>query len=142
MSTTSCGGLLGVLAAEPEEVAEPGQLRLLPGVDPVGVDHDAGLLGLAEDPGQPHRGQRPGSQQVAEDLPGADRGQLVDVPDEQQVRARRDRFDQFVGQDHVDHRGLVDHYQVRVQGFVGVEGRVAARAELQQPVDGGRVVAG
>ena len=136
------GGLLGVVAAEPEEVAEPGQLRLLPGVDPVGVDHDAGLLGLAEDLGQPHRGQRPGGEQVAEDLPGADRGQLVDVADQQQVSARRDCLDQLVREDHVDHRGLVDHHQVRVEWLVGVEGGVAARPELQQAVDGGRVVAG
>ena len=89
-----------------------------------------------------HRSSTPGGEQVPEHLPGADRGQLVDVADEQQVRSRRDRFDELVGQDHVDHRGLVDHHQVRVEGFVGVEGGVAARAELQQPVDGGRVVAG
>ena len=97
---------------------------------------------LPEDLGQPHRGQRPGGQQVAEHLPRADRGQLVHVPDQQQVRARRDRLDQLVGQDHVHHRGLVHHYQVRVQGFVSVERRVAAWPELQQPVDGGGVVAG
>jgi hypothetical protein len=34
--------------AEPEEVSEPSQLRLLSGVDPVGVDHDARPPGLAE----------------------------------------------------------------------------------------------
>jgi hypothetical protein len=50
------GGLLGVVAAEPEEILESGQLRRLSGVDLVGVDHDAGLLGLAEDLGQPDRG--------------------------------------------------------------------------------------
>ena len=121
------------MSSQPNQKKSPNPVSCgeLPGVDPVGVDHDAGLLGLAEDPGQPYRGQRPGGEQVAEDLPGADRGQLVDVADEQQVRARRDRLDELVGQDHVHHRGLVDHHQVRVEGFVGVEGRVAARAELQ-----------
>jgi hypothetical protein len=68
--------------------------------------------------------------------------QLVHVPGEQQVRARRDRFEELVGQDDVDHGGLVHHHQVCVQRLVGVEGRVAARAQLQQAVDGGGVVAG
>jgi hypothetical protein len=54
----------------------------------VRVDHDAGLLGLPEDLGQPDHWQRPGGQQVGQHLPGADRRQLVHVPDQQQVRPR------------------------------------------------------
>ena len=43
MSVTSRGGLLAVVAAEPEEVPEATQRRHLAGVDAVRVDHDAGL---------------------------------------------------------------------------------------------------
>ena len=53
-----------------------------------------------------------------------------------------DGLDELVREDHVDHRGLVDHDQVRVQRVVGVEGRVAAGLQLEQPVDGRGLVAG
>ena len=46
-------------------------------------------LGLAEDLRQPYPGDGVGGEQVAQHLAGADRGQLVDVADQQQVRARR-----------------------------------------------------
>jgi hypothetical protein len=78
----------------------------------VRVDHDAGLLRLPEDLGQPDHRQRPGGQQVAQDLPGADGRQLVHVAHQQQVRAGRDGLDELAGQDHVHHRGLVHHHQV------------------------------
>ena len=57
--------LFGGVAGEPEEIAEAGQLRAGPGVDAVGVDDDAGLLGLAEDLGEPHPGDGVGGEQVA-----------------------------------------------------------------------------
>jgi hypothetical protein len=75
-----CRGLVAVVAGEPEEVSEAGQAGRLAGVDPVRVDHDAGLLGLPEDFRQPHYRQRSRGQQVAQDLPGANRGQLIHVP--------------------------------------------------------------
>jgi hypothetical protein len=121
------GGLFGVVTAEPEEVAEAAERGLVPGVDPVRVDHDPGLLGLPEDLRQPHHRQRPGGEHVAQHLAGPDRRQLVDVADQEQVRAGRDRLDELVGQDHVDHRGFVDHDQVGVKRVGGVEGRVSAR---------------
>src|SRR5690606_36751961 len=72
----------------------------------------------------------------------ADRGQLVDVADEQQVGAGGDGLDELVGQQQVQHGGLVDDDEVGVEGVVAVEGGVAAGAQLQQPVDGGGLVAG
>jgi hypothetical protein len=74
---------------EPEEVRVPGQLRGTAGVDLVDVDHHAGLLRLPEDPGQPHHRDGARADQVPRHLACADRGELVYVPDEQQVRARR-----------------------------------------------------
>jgi hypothetical protein len=69
-----------------------------------------------------------GGEQVFEHLPRADGGQLVDVADEQQVCAGCDGFDEFVGQQDVEHGGLVDDHQVGVEGVVAVEGGVAAGA--------------
>jgi hypothetical protein len=54
----------------------------LAGVDPVRVDHHPGLLGLAEDLCQRDPGDGVGGEHVAQHLPGADRGQLVDVADQ------------------------------------------------------------
>ena len=44
-------GIFGRLAGEPVKVGEAGQVRGLAVVDAVGVDDDAGPLGLAEDLG-------------------------------------------------------------------------------------------
>ena len=81
-------------------------------------------------------GRSCGGQHVPQHLPGADRGQLVDIPHQQQMRARRDRLDELVGQQQVQHRRLVHHHQVGVQRVVPVIGGVAARAQFQQPVHG------
>ena len=88
------------------------------------------------------RGMVLGGEQVAQDFAGADRGELVDVADQQQMRSVGDRLDQLVGQDHVHHRGLIDHDQIGVQGVVAVVFGVAAGLQLQQPVNGGGLVAG
>ena len=135
-------GVLRGLAGEPVEVGKAGELRGLAVVDAVGVDDDAGLAGLAEDLGQADPRDGAGGEQVAQDFAGADRGELVNVADQQQMRSGRDGLDQLVGQDHVHHRGLIDHDQIGVQGVVAVVFGVAAGLQLQQPVHGGGRVAG
>jgi hypothetical protein len=107
MSTTS--PVVCSVSSQPNQKKSPesGQGGHRARVDPVRVDHDAGLLGLAEDPGQPDRRQRPGGQHVAQHLPGADRGQLVHIPDQQQVRPGRDRLDQLIGQGQAHRVGLL-----------------------------------
>ena len=129
-------GVLGGVAGEPVEVAEVGELRGLAVVDAVGVDDDAGLAGLAEDMGQADPRDAVGGEQVAQDFAGADRGELIDVADEQQMRSVGDRLDQLVGQDHVHHRALIDHDQISIQGMVAVVFRLAAGLQLKQPVNG------
>jgi hypothetical protein len=111
-------------------------------VDAVGVDDDAGLAGLAEDLGQAHPRDGTGGEQVAQYFAGADRGELVDVAGQQQMRPGRDGLDQLAGQDHVHHRGLVHYDQIGVQRVVAVVSGVAAGLQLQQPVHGGGRVAG
>jgi hypothetical protein len=94
----------------------------------VGIGDHPALLGLAEHLGQPHPGQALSREEVAQDLAGADAGQLVDVADQQQMGPGWDRLDQLVGQQHIQHRGLVDDHQVGVQGMVAVKGGVATGA--------------
>ena len=135
-------GVLGLVLHEQVEVGELREQRRPSGVDPVRVDDDAGLLRLAEDLGQPHPRHRFGGQQIAQHLAGADARQLVDVADQQQVRARRHRLGQLVREQDVQHRGLVHHDRSASSGAVLVVGRVAAGLELQQPVHGGGLGAG
>ncbi len=119
-------GLLGVVLDEEEEVLHPVGDRVLPGVDPVGVGDDAGLLGLAEDAREAHGRDRAAvGQQVPQHLAGADAGQLVDIADEEQVGARRNGLDQLVGQEEVQHGGLVHDDEVGVERPVPVVGGVA-----------------
>jgi hypothetical protein len=79
------GDLRRLVLGEQEEVVQTAGQRWLAGVDAVGVGHHPALLGLAEHLGQPHPGEPVGGQQVAQDLPGADAGELVDVADQQQM---------------------------------------------------------
>ena len=129
-------GVLGRVAGEPVEVAEAGELWGVAVVDAVGVDDDAGLPGLAEDLGEAHPWDGVGGEQVAPDFAGADRGELVDVAHEQQMRSVGDRLDQLVGQDHIHHRAFIDHDQISIQGTVAVASRLAAGLQLEQPMNG------
>jgi hypothetical protein len=97
------------------------------------------LWALMTKPG--HR-EGAGADQVAQHLPRPDRRELVDVADQEQVRAGRDCLDELVREDDVDHRGLVDHHQVRLQGVIGTVLGVASWLQLEQPVDGGGLMAG
>ena len=104
--------------------------------DPVGVDHDHALAGLAEDLAQADDRQPVRADQVGEDPARSDRGQLIDVADEDQASAAGHRLQELTGERDVQHRGLVDDHQI------GLEGALAAAAEaaadgvvLQQAVD-------
>jgi hypothetical protein len=115
----------------------------LPGVDPVRVGDHAGLLGLAEHAREADGGDRTAvGQQVAQHLAGADAGELVHVSDEEEMGSWGHGLDQLVGEEEVEHGGLVHDHQVGVQGAVLVVGRVAAGLEFQEAVDGGGLGAG
>jgi hypothetical protein len=74
--------------------------------------------------------------------PGTDRGQLVDISDQQQVRAGGDGLAELVGQQQIQHGGFVDDHEVGLQGSVFVVSGVASGFELQNAVDGHRIVPG
>lgn len=70
----------------------------------MGIGDDTRLLGLAEDPGEADAGHRAAvREQIAQHLARADARQLVDVPHQQQMRARSHRLDQLVGQQQIQH---------------------------------------
>ena len=105
-------------------------------IDAVGADDDPALCRLAEHLGQTHHRHGAGLDDVGEHLAGADRGQLVDVADDQQRRALGHRLEQRVHQQHVDHRRLVDDQQVAVERMLAVSLETAALGvDLEQPVD-------
>jgi hypothetical protein len=83
-------------------------------VDPVRIDDDPALGRLSEDLGQAHDRDRSRHDDVAENLPRADRRQLIDIADEQQRRTLRESPKDRPHQRHIHHRGLVDHQEVTV----------------------------
>ena len=91
---------------------------------------------MPEHLGQSHYGHSARADNVGQDLPGPDGGQLVDVSDDQQRRLVGDRFHERLHQHDVDHRGLVDHEQIAVERIVGVAFEPAALGiDLQETVD-------
>ena len=109
-----------------------------PLVHPVGVDHDQAALGLAEDLGQPHHLHRLRADQVGEHPSGADRGELVHVPHQDQPAVVRHRPQHVVGEHRVEHRSLVHDQQVAGERVLAVAVELPGlRIEFQQPVEGG-----
>ena len=86
---------------------------------------------------EPHDRHGAGADHVGEDLAGADRRQLVDVADEQQRRAVRQRPQQGPHERHVHHAGLVDDQQLAVERvLLGPLEAAVLRVGLEQAVDG------
>ena len=63
---------------------------------------------------------------------------MIDVAHQQQVRAGRNRLEQMVGQQQVEHGGFVHDDRIHVERvlLVALKAEAVARAELQQSVDG------
>ena len=130
-------GRLGrVFLDEQEEVPRVGAcFRHQALVDAMGIADDERVGRLAENGFQADDGGHIGGDQVAQHVARADRGQLVDVADEQQVAVGADGLKQIVGQHQVEHRRLVDDDHISVDGVVLVATEALARLELQQAVD-------
>ena len=61
---------------------------------------------------------------------------MVDVSDDQQRRVVRDRLYERLHQHDIDHRGLVDHEQIAIEGIVGVAFETTGLwIDLQEPMD-------
>src|SRR5579885_3559787 len=82
--------------------------RHVTGVDAVRIDDDLALLRLPEQVSQPNGGNGLAAQQVAQNIARPDGGKLVSIDHQQQVRIFRQRLEQIVEQEDIDHRELVD----------------------------------
>ena len=105
-------------------------------VDPMGVDNDPALGGLAEDLGQADDRHPPRVNNIRQHLAGTDRGQLVDVADEQQCGLVRQGPQQSPHQRHVHHRGFVHDQQIAVEWLLLVALEAAGpRVGFEQAMD-------
>ena len=89
------------------------------------VGDDAALGGLAEDLCQTHDRHGTRGDDVSQNLPRPDRGELIYIADEQQRRPGRQGAEHSAHQRHVDHRGLVDDQQVAIERSVLVAPKAA-----------------
>ena len=104
--------LFGILRGHEVEVAvalSRVELRHLARVDPMRIDDDPALGRLPEHVGQAHDRDRTGADDVREHLAGANRGQLVNVADEQQGGMIGHGLQQRLHQQDIDHRAFVHH---------------------------------
>ena len=103
----------------------------------MGVDDDAALGGLAKNFGQPGDRDSAGIDDVGEDLAWPDRGQLVNVADEQQGRFRRYRFHDGEHQRNIHHARLVNDQQVALQRVLLIAREATVQGiNLEQAMDG------
>src|SRR5277367_6564281 len=98
----------------------------------MGADDDAALRGLAEYLGETNYGHSTRCNDVSENLPGCNRGKLVDVAHDQQSCSVRYSFQQCLHQHDIDHRGLIDDQQVAIERVAVIALEAAAlRVDLQ-----------
>ncbi len=76
------------------------------------------------------------AEEVGQDVSGADAGELIGVPDEEQVGPLGHGLDQLVGQQGVQHARLVHHHQVGGEGILAVAPGLAPGTQLQETVEG------
>ena len=104
---------------------------------------DAAPVPLAENPLQAMEEHDPGLENIAEKLARPDGGQLVGISDEQHRGMARHGLQQVMAEYDVQHRGLVDHHGIGVQGPLGFPSVPALSGlELQQTVQGSSFPAG
>ena len=106
-------------------------------IDGVRVQHDAARLALAEDFREAHARDDARAQDILEDRARADGRQLVDVADEDDVRALRHGGEEIIHEHDVHHRDFVKDDDVGLQGIVRVlrEHRALAALRFEHAVD-------
>ena len=140
--------LRGRAAAQEEAVAVLcGQNGQLAAVDGVGVHDDEALPGLPENFRQADGRDDAAADEVGKQVARADARQLVRVADEHKAGLLRQRLEQTVHEQHVDHGHLVHDDGVAFQRLVLIAGEehlaVFGRdLRLEQAMDGRGVAAG
>ena len=114
----------------------------LPLVDPVSVGHDQAVLGLSVDEVELHDGHGAGIDHIAQHIARAHAGKLIDIADQEKVRRWVHRLEQVVGQQQVEHAGLVHDEHIHVQRILVIVLEPLPRNKAQQPVNGLRRASG
>src|SRR5438477_855035 len=102
-----------------------GKLRHQTLVDTVGIRDDAACQRLSENLRQTHDRHGSGCDDVCQHLPRPNRRQLIDIADKQERRSVRHGAHNRPHQRHVDHRSLIDHEQITIEGCLRVPPEVA-----------------
>ena len=106
-----------------------------PLVDPMGRLDDAAPVSLTENPLKTQERYNSGLKNVPKELARPDGGQLVGISHEQHRGGAGHGLQQVVAQHDVQHRGLVDHHGIGLQGPLAVPSVPALPGlELQQTV--------
>ena len=94
----------------------------------MGVHDDIALLRLPENLGQGNDWHAARTDEIAQEIPWADRRKLVGVADQHQAGAVRQRLKQRLHKRHIDHRHLIEHDDIALQrvGPAALEGQAAA----------------
>jgi hypothetical protein len=112
-------------------------------VDPMRVDDDLALGSLPENLSQAHDRDGTRCDNVGQNLSRPYGRQLIDIADEQQRRARRQRSKDRPHQRHIDHRRLVNHQKIAVERLVLVAPEAAGPwVSFEKAMDGFRLEAG
>ena len=102
----------------------------------MGVDDDPARSGLPEHLGQSHYGHSARADDVGQHLPGPTDGSWSISPTINSAALFGVAFSERLHQHDVDHRGLVDDEQSRIEGIVGVAFETAALwIDFQETVD-------
>jgi hypothetical protein len=103
----------------------------------VGIGDDVALCRLPKDLCQPDDRNLLGGDEIAQHHPRANTGELIDVAHEEHLGLWWDRFEERVRQKEIEHRGLIYHEGLCLQGMVLVMPELhPSRVESQHPVDG------
>ena len=81
----------------------------------VGVLHDQAALCLPEDLVQAHGGHQPGADDLAQNIAGADAGQLVGITYHDNAAAVAQRCDQGLKQLHIHHAHFVQNDHIALE---------------------------
>ena len=111
----------------------------------VGVLHDQAALCLPEDLVQAHGGHQPGADDLAQNIAGADAGQLVGITYHDNAAAVAQRCDQGLKQLHIHHAHFVQNDHIALEQVLVVVDKAdhaAGVVHLQKTVDGAGLTAG
>ncbi len=101
-----------ILQKEKVRIFPVGYVRQLPLVNAVGIHDDPARLRLPEYPGETDHGKNPRINHIPQHIPGAYGRELVNIPHHHKAHGGRNRLQQGIHQDDVDHGALVHNQDI------------------------------